>query len=121
MTNLKPYSYSHVLTILIGFIKIALIFIVFAAARNNNDIIIYAILIFIYTEVQENRIHSLWGTNSMIRNIIEIVNKTRPSSAFEQESSREDLHGIISYVFVGIMKLICLYHFVIAIFNILKA
>lgn len=122
MANLKPFSYSHVLTILIGFFHIALIFIVFDTARNKHDIIIYAILIYIYLEVFYNRIHSLWGENRSYRNLINILNKTRHektlnSLSFEDESEfmREDLHVIISYVFVTIMRLICLYYFLIAV------
>lgn len=121
MASLKLYKNSHVLTILIGLFKIAVVFIVFATARNSNDIIIYAILIFIYTEVQENRAHSLLGQNNIISSLIEVVTKARPSADFEKESMHQDLHGIIFYIFLNIMKLICLYYFVIAVINILKA
>lgn len=106
ITSLKVFSYSHILTISIGFFKIALTFIIFGTARNSHDIIVYAILIFIYLTIHTNKIQSLLEMNNRLSS----ANLTD-----DQESLREGLHGIISYVFTVLIGLICLYYFTVAV------
>ncbi len=112
----KVFGWSHILTIITGFAKIAAAIIIFNVAHGNFETIVFALLIFIYSEVQMTRIHSLFDTNSLYEKL-SVFSKTQ-SSINETDFFCEQLHGIISYIFMIIMRLICLFYFIKALWGV---
>lgn len=114
------FSKGHILTIIIGLAKVAIIIVIFNVAQSNFETIVYALLIFIYSEVQKNWCHSRIEINSSSYELYEKFRLLRgmQTEVNESDSIQQAVHAMITYIFVIIMRLICLFYFIKTIFEI---